>query len=118
LGPGLEYADIGGFEDPDGVAISEKTFLEIQRGLLGLFKDNGIPEELRRAALEASVHAPQDWHNDAIHHAFSSDDESWRLSAVFCMGFVPGFHDQILEALRSGDEDIHFEAVLADGNWE
>jgi hypothetical protein len=51
--------------------------------------------------LEASVRAPQDWHLDAIREAYSSTDEAWSLTAVFCMRFVRGFNEQILEALES-----------------
>ena len=49
--------------------------------------------------------------------AYSGDDEAWRLTAVFCMRFVRGFDEQILEALGSKNPDIHCEAVLAAGNW-
>jgi HEAT repeat protein len=64
------------------------------------------------------VGAPQDWHRDAIREAYSSDDEAWRLTAVFCMRFVRGFDDQILEALDSDAADIHYQAVCAAGSWE
>ncbi len=73
--------------------------------------------DVRRKVLEASVHAPQDWHSDAIRAAYSSGDESWMLTAVFCMGCVPGFDAEILAALANQDQDIHFEAVCAAGNW-
>ena len=42
-------------------------------------------------------------------------DEAWRLTAVFCMRFIRGFEEQILEALKSQHPDIHHEAVLAAG---
>ena len=50
--------------------------------------------------------------------AYSSDDEDWKLTAVFAMRSVRGFDGQILEALESENEDIHYEAVCAAGNWE
>jgi hypothetical protein len=34
------------------------------------------------------------------------------------MRFVPGFEDQILEALTSPNQDIYYQAVCAAGNWE
>ena len=80
--------------------------------------DADVPQEVRRRILEAAVRAPQDWHQDAIREAYSSADESWRLTAVFCMRFIRGFNDQILEALESENHDIHYEAVCAAGNWE
>ena len=118
LGPALEYAYMDGFEDPDEVPISEETFSGIQESLRELYMDAGVPKEVRRRILEASVRAPQDWHQDAILAAYSNDDESWRLTAVFCMRFVRGFNDQILEALETENQDIHYEAVCAAGNWE
>src|SRR5262249_18487618 len=68
--------------------------------------------------LEASVRAPQDWHADAIRAAYASGDEAWKLTAVFCMRFIRGFDAQILEALEDPNPDIHYEAVIAAGNWE
>src|SRR5439155_11861058 len=49
--------------------------------------------------------------------AYSSGDEVWRLTAVFCMRFVRGFEEQILEALDTENPDIYYEAVVAAGNW-
>src|SRR5262249_4136636 len=74
-------------------------------------------KEVRRRVLETSVRAPEDWHRDAIRTAWASDDDAWKLTAVFCMGFVKGFDDQIEEALNSQDPDTHYEAVVAAGNW-
>ena len=34
------------------------------------------------------------------------------------MRWVRGFDDQILEALKSADPEIHYEAIEAAGNWE
>ncbi|HJW67576.1 MAG TPA: hypothetical protein VJ419_07290, partial [Gaiellaceae bacterium] len=118
LGPVLEQADIDGFENPDELQIAERTFQVIQESLARLYRDAEVPKEVRRRILEASVRAPQDWHRDAIRAAYSSDDDVWRLTAVFCMRFVRGFDEQILEALDSRDPDIHREAVLAAGNWQ
>lgn len=118
LGPVLEYADTDGFEDPDEVTISAGTFRRIQESLRRLYIDAEVPKEIRRRILEASVRAPQDWHQDAIRAAHSSRDEDWRLTAVFSMRWVGGFDDQILEALESDNQEIRFEAVCAAGNWE
>lgn len=118
LGPVLEYADGEGFEDAGMVPIGEPTFRRIQETLHTLYLDARVPPALRRRILEASVRAPQPWHEEAICAACSSDDEAWRLTAVFCMRFVRGFEAQILVALTSGNPDIRREAVLAAGVWE
>ncbi len=39
------------------------------------------------------------------------------LTAVFSMRWVRGFDDQILEALKSADPEIHYEAIAAADNW-
>ena len=118
LGPVLETADFEGFEDPEDVPISEETFHEIQESLRKLYMDMDIPMEVRRRTLEGSVRAPQEWHQAAIRDAYSSGNALWRLTAVFCMRYIQGFETQILEALKSKNEDIHYEAVCAAGNWE
>ena len=119
LGPVLEHADMmDEFEDPDDVPITKQTFDRIRESLRTLYPDTGLSEDVRRAILEASVRAPQDWHQAAVRAAYASDDEAWRLTAVFCMRFVRGFEEQILEALESKNPDIHYEAVCAAGNWE
>jgi len=118
LGPVLEHADVEGFEDPDSVPIAQRTFHEIQESLHKLYRDAAVPKEVRRQILEAAVRAPQDWHQGAVRAAYATNDEAWRLTAVFCMRFIRGFEEQILEALKSTSPDIHYEAVLAAGNWE
>jgi len=118
LGPVLEHADTFGFEGADDVLIPKELFLRIQESLHNLYLDDDVPKEVRRHILEASVRVPQDWHQDAIRAAYSSDDEAWKVTAVFCMRFVRGFDEQILEALDSQNPDIQYQAVCAAGNWE
>jgi hypothetical protein len=118
LGPVLELASTTEFDDPDEVPISEEMFHEIQATLERLYPDTGLPKDVRRRILEGSVRDPQDWHRDAILAAYGGGDRDWMLTAVFGMGYVNGFGTQILEALKSTDPEIHFEAVNAAGNWE
>ena len=118
LGPVLELCDTDDFDDPDDVTVTESTFHEIQKTMRTLYQDTSLPKEVRRRVLEASVRAPLDWHQEAIRTAYASDDEEWRLTAVFCMGHVRGFDEQILASLDSRNLDIQVEAVCAAGNWE
>ena len=118
LGPVLEQADTDGFEDPDGVPISERTFRNIHVTLHRVYLDNSNPKEVRRRILEASVRAPKEWHQNVVMEAYSSGDKDWKLTAVFSMRWVQGFDNQILEALRSADPEILYQAVNAAGNWE
>lgn len=120
LGPALEHSDMMGFEDEDedDLVISEELFNTIQKSLQKLYMTAGLPKDLRRRALEASAHAPQPWHQGAVRSAYESKDEEWRITAVFCMGFIEGFEPQIIDSLRSSNELIHFYAVVAAGHWE
>jgi hypothetical protein len=121
LGPVLEQTDIDGFdEDPfiDEPTIAEETFEKILEVLQRIYYDLSVPKEVRRRVLEAAVRAPQDWHTDAIEKAYQSADREWKLTAVFGMRYVPGFEAQILDALKSKDEEIHFEAVQGAGARE
>jgi hypothetical protein len=117
LGPALEYAFIDEFEEPDEVPITEQMFHRIQETLYRLYLDETAPQIVRRRILEASVRAPQDWHQNAVQEAYTCDDETWQLTAVFCMQFIRGFEKQILESLSSKDPNILYEAVCGAGNW-
>jgi hypothetical protein len=117
LGPVLEQAYTFEFEDPDDVPITERTFRHIQNSLEEVYCNETTPKGVRRRVLEASVRAPESWHQDAIGAAYSSGDKDWMLTAVFSMRWVRGFDEQILEALKSAHPEIHYEAVQAAGNW-
>ena len=118
MGPALECYDMQVFDEPDDPSISEGLFNKIQETLHRLYRDAGIPKLVRRRILETSIRAPQDWHTDAIRAAYASDDEEWKLTAVFCMGYVRGFKDPILESLKSQNPDIQYHAICAAGNWQ
>lgn len=79
LGPILDHADMDGFDDPDDTLISEDTFRKIQETLRRLYVDDALPKKVRRRILEASVRAPQAWHQDAVRAAYAH----WRRAA-FC----------------------------------
>jgi hypothetical protein len=118
LGPVLEQSDLDGFDDPDDLPITEKTFHAIQELLHKLYLDEGNSKELRRRFLEAAVRAPQDWQTSVVRTAYSSGDKDWMLTAVFAMSRVPGFDDQIMDALENADPEIHYEAVNSAGARE
>jgi hypothetical protein len=107
-----------GFEDADNVPITEEMFGKIQETFHRLYMDTSVAKEVRRRILEASVRAPQEWHQDAVRMAYAKDDEEWKLTAVFCMRYVRGFNKEILQSLESANPDIHYQAVLAAGPWE
>jgi hypothetical protein len=119
LGPVLEEADMEGYDDDIGdPPISLLLFRRLQAALRKLHDDEHAPALVRRRALEASVRSAEDWHTDAIRAAFLSGDEDWKLTAVFCAGWIRGFDKQILEMLNSRNPAIHREAVIAAGRQE
>lgn len=112
LGPVLEECDIDGFDDEmSDTSIEEATFVEIQEALRVVYEDRSTPKGVRRRTLEAAVRAEDEWQDDAIREAYRSTDPEWKMTAVFCMRYVAGFEGQILEALKSKNEDIECEAV-------
>ncbi|MFN7938122.1 MAG: hypothetical protein U0R19_32635 [Bryobacteraceae bacterium] len=117
LGPALEEADTSDYEDEfEDPVISEPVFEKIRQTLQSVYEDTGAPKFLRRRALEASVRSPQPWHQDAIESSWSSGDSDWILTSMFAMRHARGNHEaRILEALKSPDEDLHFEAIMAAG---
>jgi hypothetical protein len=122
LGPVLEQAFTeefdGEFDDPEAVPISKGMYHKIKESLHEIYADDQTPKEVRRRVLEAAVRASDDWQKSAIKTAYASGDRDWMLTAVFAMRWVPGFNDQILEALNSTDPDIHYEAILGAGARE
>jgi hypothetical protein len=117
FGPALEQADTDGFEDPDDVPISEGAYDTIVNALPRLYNDASVPKQVRRRVLEASVRAPQEWQKDAARAAWASGDDEERLTAVFCMGYVRGFDQEILEALKDKNSDLRYEAICAAAEW-
>jgi hypothetical protein len=116
LGPILEHADTDGFDDPEDVPITEDTFLMIKESLQKLYMDTAVPKNVRRRILEASVRAPEDWHQNAIRAAYASGDADWKLTAVFSMRWVGGFdHEMLLVDLTNSDDgdvvDAAYEAM-------
>jgi hypothetical protein len=123
LGPVLEQGDlelIDGeeFDDPESVPISLETFVELREALHKLYLNESNPKGVRRKILEAAVRAPQEWQVGAIKTAYASGNKGWMITAVFGMGFVPGFEAQIVKSLQNTDPDIHYEAVRAAGRRE
>jgi hypothetical protein len=118
FGPALETMSAEeGWEGPDlgDLPMSMPRFHDLERRLEEVYRDAAEPKEMRRKALEAAVRSPRPWQQDVIRSAWASDDVEWRLTAVFCMGCVAGFEDEILEAVDSDSPELKIEAVRALG---
>ena len=118
FGAVLEEVDIDGFNDFEPPSVTEATFHRIQDTLKKVYFDGAAPVLVRRRALEASIREPRDWHAGAVAAAWATGDRNWQVTAVFAMGWMPGFEDQIVEALESEDELLLSEAVTAAGMRE
>jgi len=125
LGPileeaGLDYGDAEGEVDLGefGPGITRATFDTIQRELRAIFEDESQPKLVRRSALEALVRDPKQWQADAIRTLAASDDAQWRMTAVFAMGYVPGFESDIMRFIETSDGALLYEAVRAAGRAE
>lgn len=117
LGPTLEELDLNGFDDPEDLPVAEGVARAMRDCLWEVYRDAGVPKEVRRRALEASVRFEEDWHRAAVRAAYYSGDDEWRLTAVFCMSWVAGFDHEIVEALESDDSMLRYEALRAAGAW-
>jgi hypothetical protein len=119
LGPALEEGDTIDFDDPpEESAISQPVFDETRDTLHAIFADAQTPDLVRRRVLEAAVRAPMDWQEAAVRQAYRNNAEDWKLTAVFCMQYVPGFDREIVSSLAGPNPDIRYEAVRAAGARE
>lgn len=116
LGPALEEADMAVLvEDPDDAPISDRAFRHIQDTLRRLYHDPDVSAAVRMRVLEASVRAHADWHEGAVRAALHSGDPGWRLTALFCARYVPGFEDDILRTLEGEDLTLVLAAIRTAG---
>ncbi|HUW62809.1 MAG TPA: hypothetical protein VMZ06_17510 [Candidatus Bathyarchaeia archaeon] len=118
FGPALEHSDCCDWSDEDDILVSEEVFNRMRQTLHEVYQDATVPKVVRRRALEGAVRAPEEWQKKAIRAAYAGDDVEWKTTAVFGMGYVPGFDNEILEALQSRIPEVQFEAVRAAGSRE
>lgn len=127
LGPSLEESSYE--EDSEGTLpsggadwwdapFSDAAYQQLHDELRRLYHDAGVPKLVRRRALEAAVRAPRDWQREAAAAAWSSDDPEWRVTALFAMGFLGGFRDEIVEAFEGADPVLRGQAIRAAGYSE
>ncbi len=115
LGPVLAECRDGIDLYDDAGPLDEAGIRRVQTVLRSVHEDSGVPAVVRRAVLEASAHAPEEWHFAAIRRAWESKGAEWKETALSAMGFVAGFGREIREGLRSSDPGILREAVRAAG---
>ena len=116
FGPLLEESEIQEYEEDNPLTVSPGTLERAKRTLRTCVQDSTAPKLLRRRALEAAVRSDAPWHGKAVRAAYRNSDPEWKLTALFCMRYVPGFGPQIIETLESGDPDLLHEAVGAAGD--
>lgn len=124
LGPAVEECGIEYMDDelPEGVPftapLSREAYGELADALRAVYEDESQPTLVRRRALEVLVRDPQPWQADAIRRDFASSERDWKMTALFAMGYVRGFEQELLDVLRTAEGDLLYEAVRAAGNAE
>ncbi len=113
LGPALARVESRAGDEPDVPPFGEKMLRRAQASLWLAYSRPGTPEAVRRQILEASVRSPEAWHRGAVRTAYHRGDRLWRMTALFCMRFIPGFGEEIVEALGSGDGELQYLALEA-----
>lgn len=123
LGPTLElcYSEVddeGRLPPPSDWNINpltQEVYDRLLETLRRLYLAAATPELVRRRVLEGAVRSPRPWQEKATAAAFRSEEEPWRITAVFCMGHLRGFEGEIAEAFGSGSEAVRYEAIRAAG---
>ncbi|HUP64622.1 MAG TPA: hypothetical protein VM557_05025 [Thermoanaerobaculia bacterium] len=123
LGPAVELAgDEYGFLDEDGdpdaftqPPLTREGFRHVVERLRALYEDTSQPTIVRRRAFEVLVRDPQPWHRETVRSLAQSGDRDWMLTAIFAMGQMAGFDAEIIEAVKTQEDDSLLEAVRAAG---
>lgn len=95
--------------------LSRPCVERVERRLRSLYHDASAPKEVRRRALEAAVRSPQSWQTGAVRSAFASGDPEWQASAIFSMGYLSGFEEELRQAMVSDSPPLVWEAVRSAG---
>jgi hypothetical protein len=90
---------------------------ELRAVLWAIYDAPAEPELVRRRALEALVRWPIDPVPSAVRKALDTPGE-WRVTGLFCAGFVTGFEDDVRQALATGNLEERVEAWRAVSNLE
>jgi len=109
-----EFAEVDEYDD---FAVTKAMYQRIIKALQELYFDGTVPELVRRRTLEASIRSPQAYHSGVVRAAYQSGKENWMITAVFCMAYLKGFQQEILEAVQSKVPEIQYQAIRAAGNW-
>ena len=124
LGPTLELCDWeldeeGRLNDDElyGAPLSQAAYDRATGTLKRVATDPAQPKLVRRRALEAAVRSTKPWQEAATREAWAADDEAWRATALFCMGYLHrvDFASEIEDALGSDSLELAREAILAAG---
>ena len=95
LGPAMELYDLDELYD-----LSEAVARQAQDALWEVVEDETQPELVRRRALEALVRCPEDRLKARVRIALDTPGD-WRLTGLFCAGFLSGFEADIRAGVAS-----------------
>ena len=125
LGPiideaGIDYGDGEEFEFEAelGPGITQETFGTIVREIRELYESEAQPKLIRRRAMEVLVRDPRPWMAAEIRRHFAGDDQQWKMTSVFAMGYLRGFDDEIAATVSSERDLLLYEAVRSAGRMQ
>lgn len=124
LGPIVEEAGIDFDDDSEewdeelGPGISPEMFRTLLRELRAIYDDAKRPKLARRRAFEVLVRDPKAWQAGEIRKHLTGNDRDWTMTAVFAMGYVPGFDRDIASLVESAEGDMLFEAIRSAAHME
>jgi hypothetical protein len=104
-------------DDPLDDYITAELANELRAALWTLYDDASQGELLRRRCLEATVRWPDDRVDEAIRKALATPGD-WRVTGLFCAGFVEGYEDEVRDAIAKGTPPERIEAWRAAANLE
>ena len=94
----------------------ESELERISFELRALVEDESLPTVVRCQALETGALAGGDWQESMVRRAWKSASADWRFAAVVAMGAVPGFEEELAQALDDPDDEVRQEAAVSIGN--
>ncbi|MGI6524535.1 MAG: hypothetical protein ACOX2O_04475 [Bdellovibrionota bacterium] len=101
------------FIDSEEDLIKIEDLLEIRDLLHNIFNDTSEFDETRRRALESAVRTPEEWTKAAVEDAYKSSDVAWKVTALYCMRYLPNFKEEVLAELTSINPEMKRYAVEA-----
>ncbi|HEX7706047.1 MAG TPA: hypothetical protein VF701_06260 [Thermoanaerobaculia bacterium] len=101
-----------------GPPLSRDGYSELVKRVRAIYENSSQPKLVRRRAFETLVRDPAEWHREEIRKHFDGSDPDWKLTAVFAMGNVPGYDEELAHVVREAEGELLAEAIRSAGEME